>query len=71
MDPQLESPFSQDLADYGADEQGAIKKLIDDDEQVRAQYFATQDKEAPAQVIGASGFSSGINMAISPATGPI
>lgn len=72
-DPQLESPFSQDLADYSTAEQGAIMKLIDDDAAVRAQYFTHGSGDQPAQVIGASGFSQGINMAISPtaSSGPI
>lgn len=73
MTPELGSPFSQDLADYSESEQGAIMKLIDDDAAVRAQYFAKDDGDQPAQVIGASGFSNGINMAISPVSnaGPI
>lgn len=73
MNPQLESPFSQDLADYSESEQGAIMKLIDDDAAVRAQYFAQAPGDQPAQVIGASGFSQGINMAISTVSnaGPI
>lgn len=71
MSPELENPWSQDLDDYSAQDQQTIQNLIDQDAQVRAQYFVSQKSDPPAQVIGASGFSQGINMAISPPTGPI
>lgn len=71
MDPQLEDPWSQNLDDYDLATQQTINQIISDDAAVRAQYFVAANQEQPAQVIGASGFSSGINMAVSPATGPI
>lgn len=71
MNPQLEDPWSQDLSSYDQATQERITQLIAEDESVRAQYFDKGNDEQPAQVIGASGFSGGLNMAISPATGPI
>lgn len=71
MNPELDNLWSQDLSDYDEQTQQTIQGLIDQDAQVRAEYFTPSQAEQPAQVIGASGFSSGINMAISPATGPI
>ncbi len=71
MTPGLDNPWSQDLSDYTPEEQQAIQNLIQQDAQTIAQYFTKQAGDSPAQVIGASGFSGGINMAVSPATGPI
>lgn len=71
MSAELDNPWSQDLSDYDEQTQATIQQIITDDEQVRAQYFAKDATEQPAQVIGAVGFSGGLNMAIAPAVGPI
>lgn len=71
MNPELENPWSQNLTDYDEATQATVNQLISDDATVRAQYFAESNQDSPAQVIGATGFSGGINMAVSPATGPI
>ena len=72
MPDELDNPLSQDLSAYDDQTQTTIQQLIADDTGERARIMAEiAGKERPAQIIGAVGFSSGINAAVAPPQGPI
>ncbi len=68
----IDNPLSQDLSLYDNETATTIQRLIAEDEPTRAQIMAEiAGKEPKTQIIGAVGFTQGINTAISPTTGPI